>query len=69
MSYLKEFTKVLLKKISSSFLAWNVSYLAITTEAINGLGMGLNCLCACMFKYCYLALKNIIPKAVKLPAT
>ena len=69
MSYLKEFTKGIIKEnpVLVSLLGMCPT-LAITTEAINGLGMGLATAFVLVCSNIVISLlKNIIPKAVKLP--
>ncbi len=69
MSNLKEFTKGIIKENPTLVsLLGMCPTLAITTEAMNGLGMGLATAFVLVCSNIAISLlKNIIPKAVKLP--
>ena len=69
MSNLKEFTKGIIKENPTLVsLLGMCPTLAITTQAMNGLGMGLATTFVLVCSNVVISLlKNIIPKAVKLP--
>ena len=69
MSNLKEFTKGLLKENPTVVgLLGMCPTLAVTTQAVNGLGMGLATTFVLVGSNLVISLlRNVIPKSVKLP--
>ena len=70
MGNLKEFTKGLLKENPTLVgLLGMCPTLAVTTQAVNGLGMGLATTFVLVGSNLVISLlRNVIPKSVKLPA-